>query len=75
MAAAQAKDGGVPTWATLYTKNLPGNAKKVHTVGWSCDGAKVASGSQDKKIRVWSVDSKVRLISLVSLVGFTLTPP
>ena len=30
---------------------------KVHSVGWSCDGSRLASGSYDKAITIWSLES------------------
>ena len=30
--------------------------KKIHTLGWSCNGNKLASGSVDQSVRVWSID-------------------
>lgn len=34
-------------------KDLTGHSKKVHTVAWSCDGKRLASGSVDKTVNVW----------------------
>ena len=30
--------------------------KKVHSLAWSCTGAKLASGSVDMSVRVWTID-------------------
>ncbi|EOD33235.1 hypothetical protein EMIHUDRAFT_98923 [Emiliania huxleyi CCMP1516] len=30
--------------------------KKVHTVAWNCSGTKLASGSVDTSVRVWTID-------------------
>ena len=35
------------------TKDLTGHSNKVHTVAWSCDGKRLASGSVDKSVNVW----------------------
>ncbi|GIL45328.1 hypothetical protein Vafri_2592 [Volvox africanus] len=37
-------------------RDLSGHRKKVNTVAWSCDGRRLASGSGDRMIRVWSVE-------------------
>ena len=37
-----------------------GHKKKVHSVAWSCTGAKLASGSVDQTVRVWTVDEAGR---------------
>ena len=34
-------------------RELTGHSKKVHTVAWSCDGKRLASGSVDKTVNVW----------------------
>ena len=36
---------------------------QAHSVGWSCDGRKLASGSTDKTVSVFSLD-KHNLVSL-----------
>lgn len=38
---------------------------KVHTVDWSCDGRKLASGSFDKTVSVFSLD-RDRLVGLTT---------
>jgi len=38
------------------TDTLKGHEKKVHALGWSCNGSTLASGSQDQTIRLWSTD-------------------
>ena len=30
---------------------------QVHSVGWSCDGSRLASGSFDKTVTIWSLES------------------
>lgn len=30
--------------------------KKVHSVGWNCDGRRLASGSFDKSVAVFSLE-------------------
>ena len=43
--------------ANLKTKEYWGHKKKAHSVAWSCNGAKLASGSVDQTVRVWSIDA------------------
>lgn len=33
-----------------------GHSSKVHSVGWSCDGKRLASGSFDKSVCVYTLD-------------------
>jgi len=47
-------------WTGRSTREFMGHAKKVHTLAWSCSGVKLASGSVDKTVRVWSVDETGR---------------
>ena len=37
---------------------------QVHSVAWNCDGTKLASGSYDKTVTLWSLDAD-------KLVGFS----
>ncbi|KAI8897950.1 WD40-repeat-containing domain protein [Globomyces pollinis-pini] len=41
------------------SKDFIGHKDKVHTIDWSCDGRRLASGSVDKTARVWSVERSV----------------
>ena len=42
------------------TREYSGHKKKVHSVAWSCTGAKLASGSVDQSVRVWTIDETGR---------------
>ena len=33
--------------------NLPGHADEIYTVDWSPNGVKAASGSKDRRVRIW----------------------
>uniref|UniRef100_A0A1B6MD23 Uncharacterized protein n=1 Tax=Graphocephala atropunctata TaxID=36148 RepID=A0A1B6MD23_9HEMI len=37
-------------------KEYPAHSSKVHSVGWSCDGKRLASGSFDKCVTIFSLD-------------------
>lgn len=37
---------------------------KVHSVGWSCDGKRLASGSFDKSVAIFTLD-RTRLVSII----------
>lgn len=39
------------------SKEYVAHQAKVHSVGWSCDGSRLASGSFDKTITIWSLES------------------
>ena len=41
---------------SCVTKEYFGHKKKAHCVAWSCSGAKLASGSVDQTVRLWTVD-------------------
>lgn len=34
-------------------EDLPGHADEVYCVDWSRDGARVATGSKDRLVKVW----------------------
>ena len=51
------------------TKEFSGHSAKVHTVAWSCDGKRLASGSLDKTACVFTLD-KDRLVKGRSLLIF-----
>jgi WD40 repeat protein len=38
-------------------RSLKAHTRKVHSVGWNCDGTQLASGSTDKSARIWNVNS------------------
>ena len=54
------------SWPCLIPRNVcseyPGHKKKVHTVAWNCVGSKLASGSVDQCVRVWSLDETGRAV-------------
>ena len=49
-------------------KEYSGHTSKVHSVGWSCDGKRLASGSFDKSVCIYVLDRD----RLVSCFGFHL---
>lgn len=44
------------------TREYIAHSSKVHSVGWSCDGRKLASGSFDKTVAIFNLD-RYRLVS------------
>lgn len=44
------------------TRDYAAHTSKVHSVGWSCDGRRLASCSFDKSVTIFSLD-KDRLVS------------
>lgn len=42
------------------------HSSKVHSVGWSCDGRRLASGSFDKSVAIFNLE-KNRLVSSVPM--------
>lgn len=53
------------------SREFPAHTAKVHSVAWSCDGKRLASGSFDKTASVFVLE-KDRLVSRASLL--TLAP-
>lgn len=47
------------------SKEYIAHSSKVHSVGWSCDGRRLASGSFDKSVCVQTLD-RDRLVSFLS---------
>eukprot|EP00842_Homolaphlyctis_polyrhiza_P001410 jgi/Hompol1/226/HPOL_000681-RA len=45
-----------PEPSSIEFVELRAHSDRVHSVGWSCDGRKVASASTDKTAHVWSLD-------------------
>lgn len=39
------------------SKEYVAHQAKVHSVAWSCDGSRLASGSFDKTVTIWTLDS------------------
>lgn len=48
------------------SKEYLAHSSKVHSVGWSCDGRRLASGSFDKSVCIYTLD-RDRLVSLYML--------
>lgn len=48
------------------TKEYAAHSSKVHSVGWSCDGRRLASGSFDKTVTIFSLD-RDRLVSILAI--------
>jgi THO complex subunit 3 len=44
-------------FAGFTVKDLLGHKKKVHSVDWSCDGARLATGGADQTARIWDVEA------------------
>jgi THO complex subunit 3 len=51
-------------------KDFQAHESKAHSVGWSCDGRKLASGSTDKTVSVFSLE-KFNLTRIHNYKGHT----
>ena len=49
-------------FANSSPKELKGHQGKVHSVAWSCDGRRLASGSVDKTGKIWNMERNVRKV-------------
>lgn len=54
------------------SKEYLGHTSKVHSVGWSCDGKRLASGSFDKCVCIYTLD-RDRLVGPIILDYFKFT--
>jgi len=43
---------------TLKSKDYNGHKKKIHSLAWNVQGQKLASGSVDQTVRVWTIDPR-----------------
>lgn len=50
------------------SKEYVAHTSKVHSVGWSCDGRRLASGSFDKSVCIFTLD-RDRLVSISEAVS------
>lgn len=58
MGGGAGADGAIKVWDTLSGKlihTFEGHLAGVSTIAWSPDAATIASGSDDKTIRLWNV--------------------
>eukprot|EP01135_Chromosphaera_perkinsii_P001325 Nk52_evm52s164 gene=Nk52_evmTU52s164 len=51
-------------FASGNSRELRGHHSKVHSVAWSCDGCRLASGSVDKNVRIWNAERNYRDVEL-----------
>lgn len=56
------------------SREFPAHSAKVHSVAWSCDGRRLASGSFDKTASVFVLE-KDRLVSPANMLMLQLAPP
>lgn len=54
MPTSPAESHAAPNWSSMKTSEHRSHRKRVHALAWSCTGDKLASGSVDQSIRVWS---------------------
>lgn len=45
-------------FARHAVKDLVAHRRKVYCLDWNCGGKKLATGSNDQSVRVWSIDAK-----------------
>ncbi|KAL1916430.1 uncharacterized protein VTP21DRAFT_5621 [Calcarisporiella thermophila] len=59
------------SFSNRTTKEYRGHKSKVHTVHWNCEGRKLASGSVDKTVRIWTPDRGTDVRYSYELKGHT----
>ena len=48
-------------FARHAVRDLVAHRRKVYCLDWSCNGKKLATGSNDQTVRVWNIDAKHRV--------------
>ncbi|KAF9100305.1 hypothetical protein BGX27_000451 [Mortierella sp. AM989] len=61
----------IASFPLLKTREYRAHKSNVHTVGWNCDGRRLASGSVDKTARVWAPERIADSRSSLELRGHT----
>ena len=67
-----AADATIRIWDTATGKHmlsLEGHLAGISTIAWSPDSKSLASGSDDKSIRLWDVSTVSSILPLSSLGG------
>lgn len=57
--------------STLKSRDLRGHRDKVHTVSWNCEGRRLASGSLDRTVRIWTPERSLDPKYATELRGHT----
>lgn len=70
-------DSSTPRLSKTSTRQLLGHRDAVITVGWSCDGRRLASGGGklDKTLRIWTPERTECAYALPLSAGWSLTVP
>jgi THO complex subunit 3 len=55
----------ISDFTELSTRELRGHRARIHTLGWNIDGTRLASGSVDHTVRIWST-SRMSLVCELS---------
>jgi len=56
---------------SVLRKDYESHKRKIHSIAWNCTGQKLASGSVDKTVRVWTLDATGKTLSDMELKGHT----
>lgn len=49
------------------TKSFQAHNSKIHSVAWNVDGRRLASGSTDKTVAVFTFENKEKLVDMIIL--------
>jgi WD40 repeat protein len=47
------------------TKSFQAHNSKIHSVAWNVDGRRLASGSTDKTVAIFTFENREKLVSLI----------
>lgn len=49
--------------STFKSREFAGHRSKVHSLDWNCTGSRLASGSTDHTVRIWTLDSLLSAVT------------
>lgn len=56
------------TFKTTTVKSFSAHSSKIHSVGWNVDGKRLASGSSDKTVQIFTFENREKLVTLIETI-------